>query len=78
MTKYKVKWSMRLGINRRVLNEWEKVHEAIDRRVQLPRSKHVNKRRKLINVESMSYKLRSILIICIILRYFFFMWYNFI
>ena len=32
---------------RRVLNEWEKkVHEAIDRRVQLLRSKHVNKRRK--------------------------------
>ena len=47
MTKYKVKWSRRLGIDRRVLNEWEKkVHEAIDRRVQLLRSKHVNKRRK--------------------------------
>ena len=47
VTKYKVKWSRRLGIDRRVLNEWEKkVHEAIDRRVQLLRSKHVNKRRK--------------------------------
>ena len=47
MTKYTVKWSRRLGIDRRVLNEWEKkVHEAIDRRVQLLRSKHVNKRRK--------------------------------
>ena len=46
VTKYKVKWSRRLGIDRRVLNEWEKkVHEAIDRRVQLLRSKHVNKRR---------------------------------
>ena len=42
-----VKESRRLGIDRRVLNEWEKkVHEAIDRRVQLLRSKHVNKRRK--------------------------------
>ena len=47
VTKYKVKWSRRLGIDRRVLNEWDKkVHEAIDRRVQLLRSKHVNKRRK--------------------------------
>ena len=34
VTKYKVKWLRRLGIDRRVLNEWEKkVHEAIDRRV---------------------------------------------
>ena len=33
MTKYKVKWSRRLGIDERVLNEWEKkVHEAIDRK----------------------------------------------
>ena len=38
VTKYKVKWSRRLGIDRRVLNEWEKkVHEAIDRRVHLLR-----------------------------------------
>ena len=47
MTKYKVKWSRRLRIDKRVLNEWEKkVHETIDRRVQLLRSKHVNKRKK--------------------------------
>ena len=47
VTNYKVKWLRRLGIDRRVLNEWEKkVHEAIDRRVQLLRSKHVNNRRK--------------------------------
>ena len=46
MTEYKVKWSRSLRIDRRLLNEWEKVHEAIDRRVQLLRSKHVNKRKK--------------------------------
>ena len=49
VTKYKVKWSRRLRIDQRVLNEWEKkVHEAIDRRVQLLRSKHVNKRKKQV------------------------------
>ena len=42
MTKYKVKWSRKLRIDRRVLIECEKkVHEAIDRRVQLLRSKQV-------------------------------------
>ena len=60
VTKYKVKWSMRL-IDKRVLNEWEKkVHEDIDRRVQLLMSKHVNKRKKQF--------VRSILIICMIFR----------
>ena len=60
VTKYKVKWSRRLRIDKRVLNEWEKkVHEAIDRRVQLLRSKQI---------KSMSYKLRSTLIICMIFR----------
>ena len=49
MTKYKVKWSRKLRIDRRVLIEWEKkVHEAIDRRVQLLRSKHVNKSAPLV------------------------------
>ena len=61
VTKYKVKWSRRLGIDRRVLNEWEKkIHKAIDRRVQLLSM--------LLNLESMSYKLRSILITCMVLR----------
>ena len=47
VTKYKVKWSRMLRMDRRVLNEWEKkVHEAIARRVQLLMSKHVNKPRK--------------------------------
>ena len=61
VTKYKVKWSMMLRIDKRVLNEWEKkVHEAIGRRVQLLMSKHVNKRKKQF--------VRSTLIICMIFR----------
>ena len=49
VTKYKIKWSRMLRIDRRVLNEWEKkVPEAIDIRVQLIKSKHVNKHRKLV------------------------------
>ena len=48
VTKYKVKWSRRLRIDKRVLNEWEKkVHEAIDRRVRLLRSKHLRKKHVL-------------------------------
>ena len=47
VTKYKVKWSKMLEIDRRVLNEWEKkVHEAIDESSYLGLSMFNNKRRK--------------------------------
>ena len=45
-TEYKCKWSMKEGVDIRVLNEWEhKVNECI-RRIQLLREKHINRRKQ--------------------------------
>ena len=44
VSKYKVKWSKKVKVDRRMLNEWEiTVHGCIDRRIQQLRPKHINK-----------------------------------
>ena len=44
---YKHKWSKREGDDLCVLNEWEcKVNECVDRRIQLLRRKHFNRRKQ--------------------------------
>ena len=47
VSKYKVKWSKKEKVDKRLLNEWEiTVHECIDKRIQQLRAKHINKRKK--------------------------------
>ena len=47
VSKYKIKWSKKEKVDKRVLNEWEKkVHECIDKRIQLLRTKHINRRKQ--------------------------------
>ena len=46
---YKHKWSKREGVDLRVLNEWEcKVNECVDKRDQLLRKKHINRRKRYV------------------------------
>ena len=41
VSKYKVKWSKKEKVDKRLLNEWEiTVHECIDKRIQQLRAKH--------------------------------------
>ena len=44
---YKLKWSKKEEVDLHVLNEWEcKVNECVDRRINLLRAKHINRRKQ--------------------------------